>query len=120
MNTVSADYFSRGKDPKESTTAFVGVRLIDILNVAGLSSDAKRVTVTAADDYSASFTLRQVQANYIDETRPGVSLPMIIAYSEDGADYTGDHPFRLVMGQSVAGDYNRQYWVRIVVSITVQ
>jgi len=64
--------------------------------------------------------MRQVTANYIDETRPGVTLPMIIAYSEDGVPYTGDHPFRLVMGQSVEGDYNRQYWVRIVVAVEVE
>ena len=63
--------------------------------------------------------MRQVSAAYLDETRPGVTLPMIIAWSEDGVAYTGDHPFRLVMGQAVEGDYNRQYWVRIVVSITV-
>lgn len=119
MNTVAAEYFSRGKDPKEDTNAFVGVRLSDILAVAGLASDARRVTVTAADGYSASFTLRQVNAVYIDETRPDVTLPMIIAYSEDGKAYTGGHPFRLVMGQTVPGDYNRQYWVRIVVSVTV-
>ena len=119
MSIVSDTYFSRGKDPKEATTAFVGVRLRDILDVAGLAAGAARVTVTAADGYSASFTLRQVNASYIDETRPGVSLPMIIAYSEDGVPYSGAHPFRLVMGQTVAGDYNRQYWVKIVVSISV-
>ena len=119
MSTVSASYFSRGKEPAELTTAFVGVRLIDILDAAGLASDAQKVTITAADEYTASFTMRQVRAGYIDETRPGVTLPMIIAYSEDGVAYTGDHPFRLAMGQSIEGDYNRQYWVRIVVSIVV-
>jgi len=120
MATVAANYFSRGKDPKEATTAFVGVRLTDILSAAGVSPDASRVTITASDAYSASFTMRQVRADYIDETNPGVKLPMIIAYSEDGAEYTGAHPFRLVMGQSVAGDYNRQYWVKMVVTITVE
>jgi len=119
LRTFSDDYFSRGKEPPEATTAFVGVRLTDILKAAGLKKDATRVTILAADDYSASFSLRQVQAAYIDETRPGVTLPMIIAYSEDGVAYIGDHPFRLVMGQAVEGDYNRQYWVKIVVSITV-
>jgi len=120
MTTVAANYFSRGKDPKETTTAFVGVRLTDILNAAGVSSGASRVTVTASDAYSASFTMRQVGADYVDETNPGVKLPMIIAYSEDGAEYTGVHPFRLVMGQTVSGDYNRQYWVKMIVAITVE
>lgn len=120
MATFSGTYFSRGKDPKEATNTFVGVRLIDILKAAGRAADAARVTVTAADGYSAGFSLRQVTADYIDETRPGVTLPMIVAYSEDGIPYTGAHPFRLVMGQAVEGDYNRQYWVRLVTTITVQ
>ena len=121
MNTVSATYFSRGGQPTtETETPFVGVRLIDILNAAGLASDASRVTVTGADNYSATFTLAQVEANYIDETRPGVVLPMIIAYSESGKQYTGDHPFRVVMGETVAGEYNRMFWVYIVKTITVQ
>jgi len=119
MRTVTADYFSRGHDPDEDTNSFVGVRLSDILDGAGLAKGASRVTITAADAYSATFTLRQVDASYIDETRPGVSLPMIIAYSQDGAALTGANPFQLVVGQSVAGDYNRQFWVRSVVSITV-
>lgn len=121
MATVSATYFSRGGHPTtEESTPFVGVRLIDILNAAGLASDATRVTILAADHYSATFTLQQVKADYIDETRPGVVLPMIIAYSEDGTPYTGAHPFRLVMGEQMAGDYNRMYWVYIVTTITVQ
>ena len=120
MRTFSGDYFSRGKEPEPvATNAFVGVRLTDILKAAGVKKTASRVTILAADDYSASFSMRQVTAAYLDETRPGVTLPMIIAWSEDGVAYTGDHPFRLVMGQAVEGDYNRQYWVRIVVSITV-
>ena len=120
LRTVSGDYFSRGKEPEPTATnAFVGVRLTDILKAAGVKQTASRVTILAADDYSASFSMRQVGADYLDETRPGVTLPMIIAWSEDGVASTGDHPFRLVMGQAVEGDYNRQYWVRSVISITV-
>ena len=121
MRTVSATYFSIGGHPttKESTP-FVGVRLIDILKAAGLRRRARSVTVLAADNYSAHFTLQQVRANYIDQTRPGVRLPMIIAYSQDGRRYRGPHPFRLVMGQAVPGEYNRMYWVKIVTTITVQ
>jgi DMSO/TMAO reductase YedYZ molybdopterin-dependent catalytic subunit len=120
MRVFSGDYFSKGKEPEPTATnSFVGVRLTDILKAAGVKESASKVTILAADDYSASFTMRQVRAEYIDETRPGVTLPMIIAWSEDGTAYTGDHPFRLVMGQAVEGDYNRQYWVRLVISVTV-
>jgi DMSO/TMAO reductase YedYZ molybdopterin-dependent catalytic subunit len=120
LRAFSGDYFSRGKEPEPTTTnAFTGVRLTDILKAAGVKKTASRVTILAADDYSASFSMRQVSAAYLDETRPGVTLPMIVAWSEDGVAYTGDHPFRLVMGQAVEGDYNRQYWVRLVVTITV-
>jgi len=118
MRTVSATYFSIGGHPTtKERTAFVGVRLIDILKAACLERGAKSVTVVAADHYSATFTLQQVKANYIDQTRPGVHLPMIIAYSEGGRPYTGRHPFRLVKGQAVAGEYNRMYWVKIVTSV---
>lgn len=120
MNVFTGDYFSRGTEPPAATNTFVGVRLADILRTAGLKADAGKVDVRAADDYSASFTLRQVKAAWLDETRPGVRLPVIIAWSEDGVAYTGDHPFRLVMGQAVEGHYNRQYWVSYVVAITVQ
>ena len=120
LRTFSGYYFSRGKEPEPvATNAFAGVRLSDILKAAGVKKTASRVTILAADDYSASFSMRQVTAAYLDETRPGVTLPMIIAWSEDGVAYTGDHPFRLVMGQAVEGDYNRQYWVRTVISVTV-
>ena len=120
LGVYANDYFSRGKEPPEATNTFVGVRLIDVLKAAGLKSDAKKVYVLAADDYSATFSLSQVKADWLDETRAGIKLPMIVAWSEDGTAYAGDHPFRLVMGQAVEGDYNRQYWVRVVVSITVQ
>ncbi len=120
MRTVSATYFSRGKVPKTEHNRFVGVRMSDILSAAGVAANARRVTVTASDACTASFSMSDVTEDYIDETRPGVKLPMIIAYSQDGALYKGANPFRLVRGQAIEGEYNRQFWVRMIVTIEVQ
>ena len=69
--------------------------------------------MVGVDGYTASFSLSEVEAMLMDETVPGKSLPMLIAFAEDGKllDSAGDYPFLLVMGQKWEGDYNRQYWV---------
>jgi DMSO/TMAO reductase YedYZ molybdopterin-dependent catalytic subunit len=121
MRTVSATYFSIGGHPTtKQHTHFVGVRLINILKVAGLKKGAKTVTVRGSDGYSATFTLKQVKATYIDQTRPHARLYMIIAYKQGHKLLTGRHPFRVVMGQQFEGDYNRMYWVYWVTTITVR
>jgi DMSO/TMAO reductase YedYZ molybdopterin-dependent catalytic subunit len=115
-------YFSRGKEPKTAYNTYQGVRLANLINLAGLQPDAQKVLVVGADGYTVSFSLSEVEAMLMDETVPGKSLPMLIAFAEDGKllDSAGDYPFLLVMGQKWEGDYNRQYWVREVCSIVVQ
>jgi DMSO/TMAO reductase YedYZ molybdopterin-dependent catalytic subunit len=115
-------YFSRGKEPKTAYNTYRGVRLANLINLAGLQPDAQKVLVVGVDGYTASFSLSEVEAMLMDETVPGKSLPMLIAFAEDGKllDSAGDYPFLLVMGQKWEGDYNRQYWVREVCSIVVQ
>lgn len=114
--TVSADYFSRGKDPQEITTPFVGIDLQYLFEtVIGLST-YKKAVFTASDGYSMSYSRSAVNMSYIDETVPGSSLRMILAWTE------GDSPcaLRLVMGQQTAGEYNRTYWVRDVVQVELK
>lgn len=121
--TVEAYYFSKGKVPKESTNLFRGIKLYYILNdVVGLNNNAKKVTITAEDGYAVTFSLNDVKSAYIDETDPSKTLYMILAYQEDGKAYNlaEGSPIRLVMGQKIAGEYNRLNWVRNVIKIEVK
>jgi hypothetical protein len=113
-------YFSRGKDPKTETHSFQGVKLTYLLNKAGLKSSASKVTVTATDGFSKTFTIAEVKEMRMDETDAGNLLPMLIAYQENGKALSGSYPFRLVTGQQCEGDYNRQYWVQNVCKIDVK
>lgn len=111
-------YFSRGKEPPEDTNTFEGIIVSYLLdNVVSLTSDARKVQFVAADGYGSSFSLSQIRAAYLDETDLSKTLYMILAWSQDG-DYLGGS-LRLVMGQSVEGEYNRQYWARDVVTLQV-
>jgi len=112
----SGEYFSRGKDPQEMTTAFAGIKVQYLIeSVVGVSS-YKKAVFTASDGYAASFSRSAVNASYINENVPGSSLPMIIAWAEDGAFC----PLRLVMGQQIEGEYNRTNWVSGVITIEIK
>jgi predicted small lipoprotein YifL len=115
-------YFSRGKEPKTAYNTYKGVKLSYLISMAGLKEDSQKVMVVGTDGYTASFSLSDVKEMLMDETDTGKSLPMMIAFAEDGKtlDSAGGCPFRLVMGQKCEGDYNRQYWVRDVCSIVVK
>lgn len=115
-------YFSRGKEPKTAYNTYKGVRLFDLISLAGLEEEAQKVFVVGTDGYTAAFSLSDVRAMLMDETDTSKSLPMLIAFAEDGKtlDYASGYSFRLIMGQKCEGDYNRQYWVRDVCSIVVK
>ena len=114
--TVSADYFSRGKEPQEMTTSFEGISVQYLLeNVVGIT-DYKKAAFRASDGYSVSFSKSGIGMTYINEKDESVQLKMILAWREDG----GDIPLRLVMGQMAAGEYNRTNWARSVCEIEVK
>jgi hypothetical protein len=108
------DYFSRGKDPKTATTHYKGISVSYLLDVVGASG--KKATFTASDGYAVSYSMSAISASYIDETVPGKSLKMILAWQEDYASCA----LRLVMGQNIEGEYNRTNWVREVIEIEVK
>ena len=113
---VSADYFSRGKEPQEMTTSFTGILVSYLLEqVIGIGS-YKKVTFTASDGYAGSYSQGAVDMSYINEQDPSSTLWMILAWSEDGAPCS----LRLVMGQQLEGEYNRTYWVRDVVDMEIR
>ncbi|MEN6351717.1 MAG: molybdopterin-dependent oxidoreductase [Syntrophomonas sp.] len=125
--TISDRYFSRGTQKpgwaKTAHTDFTGVLLYELLaDHAGLTAKANRVKIIAEDDYTQVFSIEEIKADYIDETDNGKKLRMIIAWSQDGKEYDPGQgaPFRLVMGQQFAEDYNRMKWVDHIASIVVE
>ena len=114
---INDDYFSRGKEPKEATNHYTGVLVKYLLDsVAELSPQARKAYFTASDGYSACFTMAEIRSEYLDETVPGKTLYMILAWEEDSRVI----PLKLVMGQNIEGEYNRQFWVREVITIEVR
>ncbi|GEM_PF-1752775 len=115
---AEAEYYYRGKDPDKGHSLCKGVRLGYLLDtVVGLTDDAKKVTIKASDGYGVGYSLAAVRKTYIDETDSTLKLYMILAWFYDGQ--TSDS-LNLVMGQNVAGEYNRTYWVQNVISIEVK
>ncbi len=124
---VTANYFSRGRDTAPNPrvhTKCTGVSVYYLLTeTIELSSTPSRVTVIAEDGYRQSFPIEEVAGYYMDETDPtNNALEMIIAWEQDGSEYsTSDGaPFRLIIGQKFAEEYNRLKWVRNVAKIKVE
>jgi hypothetical protein len=114
--TFSGDYFSLGKEPVEMTNSFTGIRVSYLLEqIMGIST-YKKATFTASDGYAGSWSRGMVNSMLMNEKDPSASLPMILAWTEDGAPCS----LRLVMGQQLEGEYNRTNWVRSVVTIEVK
>ena len=111
----SGSYFSRGKEPQEATTSFSGIMVSYLLDSV-IGASYSKATFTASDGYASSYGPGAVDAWYINEKDPSASLPMILAWGEDGSPCD----LRLVMGQQIAGEYNRTYWVRDVITVTLQ
>lgn len=115
---AEAEYYYKGKDPDEGHSLCKGVRLAYLLDtVVGLTDSAKKVTIKASDGYGAGYSLSTVRKTYIDETDTSKQLYMILAWCKDGQS---SDSLCLVMGQNVAGEYNRTYWVRDVATIEVK
>lgn len=114
--TYEGDYFSRGKEPQEMTTHFIGIELAPFFrDVLGLDS-YKKAVFTSTDGYKCALGKSAVEMTYISEKDSSAQLPMILAWSEDDAAIT----LRLVMGQSIEGEYNRTNWVRSVCEVEIR
>lgn len=118
-----ADFYSLNSFGTTGYTHFKGVRLWELLNKAGISAEASKVTVVALDGYKIEFTIEQVKKqDYMDETNPDAKYPMIIAWEENGTEYNPEDgaPYKLVVGQKEAGDVNKPQWVSNIDKIVVQ
>jgi len=99
--------FAPGGEPQR-TSNWTGADLWAILQAAGVSETASKVTVTAIDGYAKEFTVAQVR-----------DLGMLIGYKENNEYFAPDmgQPFRLIVPTE---EFKwGQYWVKWVSQIDV-
>lgn len=89
----------------EDTTTWSGVSLHEILEIAGVQPDAKRIILTAADGYGTSLSLEEAlkPVNFLAYEWMGQPLPVL-------------HGFPL---RAVFPDRYGSYWVKWLVEIEV-
>ncbi len=100
-------YGTRGTD------TFKGVYLENLLDVVGLTSDAKSITVTAADGYYRSFNLDSAELGVYWIDNQGNQI--MLAWERNGSP----NNLQLVVGQIDADHVNKPMWVSDVETITV-
>ncbi|HOK50203.1 MAG TPA: molybdopterin-dependent oxidoreductase, partial [Sedimentibacter sp.] len=118
-----ADFYSLNNFGTTGYTRFKGVKLWDLLkNEAIIKAEASKISIIAQDGYSVEFTPEQVQMEYMDETNPDNKYPMIIAWEENGQEYSPDegNTYKLVVGQKEPGDINKPQWVSNIDLILVE
>jgi len=107
----------KGKDHDGKEHLFKGVRLVDVLDSAGVTLGgklrgknlAKYILVKAADGYEVIFSLPEVDPEFTSET-------VLLAYEVDGHPLAkGEGPFRLV----VPADKKQARWIRELTTIKV-
>ena len=101
------NFGSRGSDE------FEGIYLEDLLNEVGLKSNAKSITVKAADGYERSFNLDSKPLGVYWKDIQGNQL--MLAWEQNGVPCG----IRLVVGQIDEDYVNKSLWVSDVVEITV-
>lgn len=107
----------KGKDHDGKEHVFKGVRLIDVLDSAGVTLGgklrgknlAKYVLVKAADGYEVIFSLPEIDPEFTSQT-------VLLAYEVDGHPLAkGEGPFRMV----VPSDKKQARWIRELTTIKV-
>lgn len=120
----SGTFYSLNSFGTTDHTDFKGVNLWLLLkNKAGISDSATSVKIIALDGYEVEFSISQVKrSDYIDETNQDIKLPVIIAWQENGVDYSINEgpPYKLVIGQKEPGDVNKPQWVSNIDKIIVE
>ncbi|MDY0236270.1 MAG: molybdopterin-dependent oxidoreductase [Gudongella sp.] len=120
----SGTFYSLNSFGTTDHTDFKGVNLWLLLkNKAGILDSATTVKVIAVDGYEMQFSIAQIKrADYIDETDQDVKLPVVIAWQENGEDYSINDgpPYKLVIGQKEPGDVNKPQWVSNIDKIIVE
>lgn len=117
------NYYSLNSFGTTKHNIFKGVNLWNLLEQkAQILPEAATVSIIATDGYKMEFTVDEVKKqDYIDETNPEAKFPMIIAWEQDGEEYSTDEgpPFKLIVGQKEPGDVNKPQWVSNIAKIIV-
>lgn len=138
MTQVHPYYSVINTYPTKKTTEGIGVRLVDLLNSAGVKTEAKLITVASADGYSQKFTRKELlqdtryyypglkqNAEYdgsIDGSTAGaVPVDTIIALksAENGGTLSTANSLKLMIGQRWISEQNDPWFVKYVSTITV-
>jgi len=107
----------KGKDRDGKEHTFKGVRLVDVLDSAGVTLGgklrgenlAKYVLVKAVDGYEVIFSLPEIDPEFTGQT-------ILLALQVDGQPLPkGEGPFRMV----VPNDKKQARWVREITTIKV-
>lgn len=118
-----ADFYSLNSYGTTGYTHFKGIKLWNLLeSYALIKPEASKVTIIAQDGYSVEFTVEQIKMEYMDETNPDNKYPMIIAWEENGKEYSIDDgaPYKLVVGQKEPGDVNKPQWISNIDIIIIE
>ena len=108
---------ARAKDKDNKEHVYKGVRLVDVLDSAGVTLGkqlrgenlVKYILIRAADGYEVVFSLPEVDPEFTSQT-------ILLAYHEDGKPLPkGEGPFRMI----VPNDKRPARWVREVTTIKV-
>lgn len=117
------NYYSLNSFRTTRHNMFKGVNLWSLLEQkTQILPDAAKISIIATDGYKMEFTIDEVKKqDYIDETNPEAKFPMIIAWEQDGEEYSVDEgaPFKLIIGQREPGDVNKPQWVSNIDKIIV-
>lgn len=118
------DFYSLNNFGTTGYTHFKGVNLWKLLEQkSDISTNASKIKIIATDGYEVEFTIEQVKRqDYIDESNPDKAFPMIIAWEEEGKEYnvSDGPPYKLIVGQTEAGDINKPQWVSKIDRIIVE
>ncbi len=120
---VEADYSFVNSYGTKGYTHFKGIWVWYLLSKqVSLKEDASHVTFIAEDGYQVEYEFEDVKReDYIDEQNPGNRLKIILAWEENGYEFSpqAGMPLQLIVGQREPGDVNKPYWVKNVIMIRV-
>jgi len=107
--TATVGTYAVRSSTSNGTHVFTGVEVATLLEAAGAGAGWTSLEMSASDGYALS-----VPGEW---AAPGSGL--MIAYAVDGRPLVDDGPLRLIVPQTLAGEYNGQFCLKSVSSVEV-